>query len=90
MESEIGVDRLPPPCPAFIELKDDAFIRNPHLRPDEADLAGIDHLFALTPSERLRWHEAWQQFIRLCERQGRTPEEIAAIVWGDNVSDKSR
>jgi hypothetical protein len=82
MESEMSVDRLPHLRPAFIELKGDTFIRNPHWKDDEADVAGIDSLLAMTSTELLRWHEAWRQFIRQCERQGWTPEWIAATVWG--------
>jgi hypothetical protein len=88
MEPEISIDRLPQPCPSFIELKDDAFIRNPHLNADEADLAGIDRLLAMSPSERLCWNAAWQKFIRQCERQGWSPEMIAAIIWGDTRVDE--
>jgi hypothetical protein len=86
MEIEMSVDRLPQPCPAFIELKDDEFIRNPHLK---ADFAGTDRFLAMTPTERLQWNEAWKQFIRWCERKGWTPEMIAAIVWGDSRADES-
>jgi hypothetical protein len=88
MEAEIHVHDLPQPCPSFIELSDDAFIRNPHLAKGEADLAGIDQFLALRPMERLRWNEAWRQFIRQCEQQGWTPERIAAAVWGTKRTDE--
>jgi hypothetical protein len=90
MELEINVDRLPQPRTSFIELEGDAFIRNPHLKVDEANLVGIDQLLAMTPTERLEWNEAWRQFVRRCQRQGWTPEMIAAAVWGDMRTDEPR
>jgi hypothetical protein len=90
IEAEIRVDLLPQPRPSFIELKDDAFIRDPHLKDDEVNLAGIDQLLAMTPTERLEWHERWRQFIRQCKRRGWTPERIAAAVWGDAQADEPR
>jgi hypothetical protein len=89
MESKTNVDRLPRPRPYFIELKDDGFIRNPHLKASEPDVAGRDQFLAMTPTERLEWNEAWNHFIRWCERQGWTPEMIAATVWGDSRADES-
>ena len=90
MNAESGIDRLPRPRPSLIELSGDAFIRNPHLRDGEVNLAGIDQLLAMTPTERLEWNEAWRQFVLQCERQGWTPEMIAAAVWGDTRADESR
>jgi hypothetical protein len=80
-ESEVNL--LPDPRPSLIELSDDAFIRNPHLKDGEADRAGIEKLLAMTPTERLRWNEYWRQFVRPCERRAYTPAMIAALVWGD-------
>jgi len=90
MEPETIVNRLPLPRPSFIELEGDAFIRDPHLKEGEANLAGMDQLLAMTATERLEWHEHWRQFIRQCERRGWTPERIAAIVWGDAPADEPR
>ncbi len=90
MESDTAVDCLPQPRPNFIELKDDAFIRNPYWNEKSPDFTGIDRLLAMTPDERLEWHEAWRQFIRLCERDGWTPERISAAVWGDKPANEVR
>jgi hypothetical protein len=90
VEAEITVDQLPPPRPSFIELAGDAFIRNPHLKDNEANLTGIDQLLAMSATERLEWHESWRQFIRRCERRGWTAEMIAATVWGDTRVDEPR
>lgn len=90
MGSEITVDQLPQPRPSFIELAGDAFVRNPYLKGNKANLAGIDQLLVMTTTERLEWHESWRQFIRQRERRDCTPERIAAIVWGDSQVDESR
>jgi hypothetical protein len=67
----------------MIELSDDGFIRNPHLKDGEANYAGIEKMLAKTPDERLHWNECWRQFVRQCEQHGYTPAMIAALVWGD-------
>jgi hypothetical protein len=84
------LDHLPEPRPSFIELNDDAFIRNPFWNEDRRDFSGIDKMLAMTPSERLEWHEAWRQFIRQCLRDGWTPEDLSAAVWGDTPANEVR
>jgi hypothetical protein len=87
LESQVKL--LPDPRPSLIELSDDRFIRNPHLKEGEANHAGIEKMLAKTPDERLSWNECWRQFVRQCERRGYTPAMIAALVWGDAPANES-
>jgi hypothetical protein len=83
-------DQLPEPRPSFIEFEGDRFIVDPGPRGGAAHNARLDTMLAMTPTERLRWHEAWRQFIRACERRGDSVEAIAAAVYGNTPSDEPR
>jgi hypothetical protein len=71
-------DNLPEPKPIFISLRDDGFIVDPALN-GGVDPARTDKMLAMTPTERLRWHVAWRQFIRSAEERG---EDIQLLVYG--------
>jgi hypothetical protein len=71
-------DNLPEPKPCFISLKDDGFIVDP-THEDGVDWSRSDKLLAMTPTERLRWHQAWRQFLRAAEQRG---EDIQLLVYG--------
>jgi hypothetical protein len=48
--------------PSFIDLGERGFIV--HNRDDEPDVAKFDKMLAMTPTERLRWHDYWSHRVR--------------------------
>jgi hypothetical protein len=73
-------DLPPQPPPLFIELAGDRFIVSPHVGIEAIRSAAVAKTLAMTPEERLDWHERWRQFIRACERRGDSIQQIEAAV----------
>jgi hypothetical protein len=74
----------------MIELQGDQSILDPRLQGGQLGSAPMDQMLAMTATERIGWHARWQHFVRLCERRGETPEEIATSVYGDSPANASR
>jgi hypothetical protein len=77
-ESASTIDDLPKPIPQFIDLGD-YFIRSPRLWDGEVDIAAFEMTLAMTPDERLRWHQCWCKFIEEAIKRG---EDIGELVYG--------
>jgi hypothetical protein len=70
----------PLPVPFLIDLED-RFIRNPHLKPGEADVAGLEVMLTMTPDERWQWHVRWSRFIKDALKRG---DDIGLLVYGQS------
>jgi hypothetical protein len=54
---------FPDPPPIIVDLENDLFFKDTTANEKEC-LRRVAMLLAMSPNERLRWHESWRRLIR--------------------------